>query len=69
MGRLLPSRRDLDDAFPTAVRYAGLVVMLYSVFVDHFHNPGIATAATGMIFFKTVLGRDRNGGNGKNGGG
>jgi hypothetical protein len=48
-------RRQLfDDLFPTAVRYAGFVLIIYAAFVDQGKNPALIPAATGMIFFKTV---------------
>lgn len=52
-------RRTLDSVFPTLVRYAGLLLAVYAALIDHGANPALIPAATGMIFFKTVIGGDR----------
>lgn len=50
------SRQVVDDWFPTLVRYGGLVLMFYWVFIDHLQHVALFTAATGMIVFKSVYG-------------
>ena len=49
-------RHKFDDIFPTLVRYVGVVLMTYAGFVDKGANPALIPAATGMIFFKTIVG-------------
>jgi hypothetical protein len=46
----------LDTWFPTALRYAGLALIVYAALWDHGKNPALIPAATGMIFFKTIYG-------------
>jgi hypothetical protein len=46
----------LDSAFPTLVRYGGVVLMAYAALVDRGSNPALIPAATGMLFFKSVYG-------------
>lgn len=55
-------RRALDEWFPTIVRYLGVIVLVWEVTVDEGRNPGLITAAMGMILFKSLVG-------GKNGNG
>lgn len=51
------SRREiLDEYFPTILRYAGVVLMVYAALVDMGRNPALIPAATGMLFFKTIYG-------------
>lgn len=56
-------RRILDEWFPTVVRYIGVLLMFYATVVDHGRSPGLITAATGMILYKTVV--NGNGAKGK----
>jgi hypothetical protein len=49
-------RRRLDSAFPTLVRYAGVMLMIYAGLIDRGRNPTLIPSATGMIFFKTIVG-------------
>ena len=49
-------RRLMDNIFPTLVRYAGIALIVYAAFVDKGKNPALIPAATGMIFFKTIVG-------------
>ena len=49
-------RKALDEWFPTVVRYLGVLLMFYTTVIEHGENPGLITAATGMILFKTVYG-------------
>ena len=49
-------RKVLDEWFPTVVRYLGVLLMFYTTLIEHGKNPGLLTAATGMILFKTVYG-------------
>jgi hypothetical protein len=49
-------RKILDEWFPTVLRYAGVVLIVYAALVDMGRNPALIPAATGMIFFKTVYG-------------
>lgn len=51
----LPQRAVLDDWLPTVVRWLGVASLVYGVFLDHFSNPAIIPAATGMLLFKTVV--------------
>lgn len=57
--RRRPSRGALDTWFPTLIRYFGFAAMGYGIFVDKGANPALIPAATGMIFFKTVVGDGR----------
>ncbi len=50
------NRKSFDKVFPTLVRYAGVMLIVYAAFVDRGHNPALIPAATGMIFFKTIVG-------------
>ena len=50
-------RDALDSWFPTIVRYGGLGLMAYAVFLDHLAHLALVTAASGMILFKSVWGR------------
>lgn len=50
-------RDALDSWFPTIVKYAGLGLMAYAVFVDHLSHIALVTAASGMILFKSVWGK------------
>lgn len=50
----LPSRKALDEWFPTLTRYAGVVLLLYGAAIDKGRNPALIPAAVGMIVFKTV---------------
>jgi hypothetical protein len=49
-------RRKLDDWFPTFVRYAGALLLLYAGVIDKGANPALIPAAMGMILFKSVYG-------------
>jgi hypothetical protein len=49
-------RKKLDTYFPTLVRYGGFMLLVYAALVDHGKNPALIPAATGMIFFKTIVG-------------
>lgn len=51
----LPHRDVLDEWLPTVVRWLGVASLVYGVFLDHFDNPAIIPAATGMLLFKTVV--------------
>ena len=51
-----PTRTQLDDWFPTVVRYVGIALLLYAGVVDHGANPALIPAAMGLILFKTVYG-------------
>jgi hypothetical protein len=59
-------RQKLDDAFPTIVRYTGLVLTVLLVFAGVLGYglsviaPGFV-AATGMILYKTVKGAAEDG--------
>lgn len=55
-------RKALDEWFPTIVRYLGIIVLLWELAIDEGQNPGMITAAMGMILFKSLVG-------GKNGNG
>lgn len=51
------SQHDLDEWFPTLVRYAGFVLLLVLVTASirgHTDYPSGYIAATGMILYKTV---------------
>jgi hypothetical protein len=50
-----PTRKQLDTSFPTFVRWAGVVIILYETFLDKVERPSLVVAATGMILFKSVL--------------
>lgn len=59
-------RQQLDDAFPTIVRYTGLVltVVLVGVGIAGYGLSVIApgfVAATGMVLYKTVKGAAEDG--------
>ena len=58
-------RRALDAWFPTVVRYAGVVLLLYAAFIDQGKSPALLPTAAGLILFKTVYGatngRSKNG--------
>lgn len=63
-------RKQLDDAFPTVVRYCGVVLTIALVCASILgHGVELAAgyvAAAGMILYKTVKGAASNGnGNGK----
>ncbi len=62
------NRKQLDDAFPTIVRYGGFVLTFVLVFASIFgHGLELAAgyvAAAGMILYKTVR-EAANNGNGK----
>jgi hypothetical protein len=49
-------RKILDEWFPTVLRYAGVVLIVYAALVDMGRNPALIPAATGMIFYKTIYG-------------
>jgi hypothetical protein len=51
------SRKSFDNAFPTLIRYAGFVLMIYAALIDQGRNPALIPSATGMIFFKTIVGK------------
>lgn len=53
--------RLLDRIFPTIVRYIGVALMVYAATVDRGRNPGLIPAATGMVFYKTILKARGNG--------
>lgn len=62
-------RKTLDAAFPTVVRYAGVLIIVSLVANSIIRGngleyPGLIVAATGMILYKTVRGENGNG-NGK----
>lgn len=55
----MPTRKELDDLFPTLVRYMGVGIIGVYVGAAFFgvHLPeSILVAATGLILFKTVRG-------------
>lgn len=57
-----PSQKELDDWFPTLVRYAGFVILVVLVVASILGNndyPSGYVAATGMILYKTVAGANR----------
>lgn len=59
------TRRQLDDAFPTVVRYCGVVLTIILVGATILGN-GLElaagyVAAAGMILYKTVRDASRNG--------
>lgn len=57
--RRLPTRKELDELFPTLVRYMGVGIIVVYVCAAFFgvHLPeSILVAATGLILFKTVRG-------------
>lgn len=61
------TRKQFDDAFPTIVRYAGVVLMAVlvgSAAFGHIDYPAGFVAALGMILYKNV----HNAGNGNGGG-
>ncbi len=62
------NRKQLDDAFPTIVRYSGVLLTVVLVFASIFgHGIELAAgyvAAAGMILYKTVREAASNG-NGK----
>lgn len=49
-------REQLDEWFPTLIRYVGVGLIIYAAVVDRGHNPALIPAATGMFFFKTIYG-------------
>ena len=51
-----PNRAQLDDWFPTVVRYVGIALLLFAGVVDRGANPALIPAAMGLILFKTVYG-------------
>lgn len=55
----MPTRRWLDEVFPTAVRYMGLALTMYIFLVDHAHNPALIPLATGMVLYKTIAGNGK----------
>lgn len=66
-----PSRKSLDEAFPTLVRYTGLLLVIGNSVYTAFRGlelPGLYVAAAGMILYKEIRGiRNGNGnGSGKN---
>lgn len=48
-------RRALDVWFPTIVRYAGIVLLIYAAIIDKGRNPALIPSAAGMILFKNVV--------------
>lgn len=54
-------RQQLDDWFPTIVRYAGVALAIYTAIVHQFDRPSLAILAAGMIGFKTIWGAKNNG--------
>lgn len=48
-------RQELDLWFATVARYIGLVMCLYSVFIDKLHTPALLTVAAGLVFMKSVM--------------
>ena len=51
-----PNRAQLDDWFPTVVRYVGIALLVFACVVDRGANPALIPAAMGLILFKTVYG-------------
>lgn len=51
------SQTGLDRWLPTVVRYCGLALMGYAVFIDKGATPALIPAATGMLFFKNLVGK------------
>jgi hypothetical protein len=49
-------RKQLDDWFPTVVRYCGIGLMVYAGVIDRGRTPALIPTATGMILFKTIYG-------------
>lgn len=47
-------RVSLDAWFPTVLRYAGVVLILYAAIIDQGRNPALIPSAIGMIGFKSV---------------
>lgn len=68
----IPKRRSWDAAFPTVVRYCGVVLMIVLVvnaIIGRLEYPALIIAASGMILYKTIhdggsgRGRSDNGDN------
>jgi hypothetical protein len=59
------NRKQLDEAFPTLVRYVGLgltVVLIAATLLGHGQDLAAGyVAAAGMILYKTVKGAAENG--------
>lgn len=49
-------RSNLDEWFGTFARYAGLLLLVYSLAIDRLKNPALLPAATGLMFLKNVKG-------------
>jgi hypothetical protein len=47
---------ELNEWFPTVVRYLGVVLIVYAALIDKGKNPALIPAGTGMLLFKTVVG-------------
>lgn len=65
-----PSRDDLDSAFPTIVRYAGIGLVTFYAVGSSFGlqiPESVLIAATGLILYKNVAEGVKNGGNGNGG--
>lgn len=66
------SQRELDDWFPTVVRYLGVlltVALIGASVVGHNDYPSAYIASAGMILYKSVVGSRKNGNGNGNGNG
>lgn len=68
----MPTRKQMDDAFPTVVRYTGVVLAIFIVVASFLGRAsdvaGLGVIALGMILYKTVKGAVENGRNGNGNG-
>lgn len=54
--RLERLRVALDAWYGTAARYLGVLLLVYSLLVDHLRNPALLPAAVGLMALKNVAG-------------
>lgn len=58
-----PSQKELDEWFPTLVRYAGFLLTVILIVASIFGNndyPSGYVAAAGMILYKTIAGANKS---------